>query len=77
MEKGKKYAYNECYSIVKIITISIGSEENDKIQFCPFCSDYLEEASSSMTIRREPLLNTFEEYDSSDDYYYDDDLDEE
>lgn len=74
MAKFKKYECCECYAVVKIQIVSLDNDTDKKlIQFCPLCSDYLDEWSDDIYYRdpEEPLLNSFEDYDE-----YDDDLDE-
>jgi hypothetical protein len=76
---GKKYSCAECGCSIEIKIISIESDEHTKVQFCPFCSDYLEDFSADKN-SEVPLLKDFDEYDEFDEekYYndYEDDLDE-
>jgi hypothetical protein len=75
----KKYICTECDSSIEIKVITNESEEHNKIQFCPFCGDYLDDEASE---KRDsgPLLKDFDDYDEFDEdkYYddYEDDVDE-
>lgn len=75
-KRAKKYICSECDSIVEIKIISNDSDEHTKIQFCPFCADYLDEDSNKKH-EAGPLLKDFDDYDEfDDDKYYSDDLDD-
>ncbi|MFN4975335.1 MAG: hypothetical protein ACK5GV_08830 [Bacteroidota bacterium] len=77
----KKYTCTECDSIIEIKILSNESEEHNKIQFCPFCGDYLDDESEPRKHEDRPLLKDFDDYDEFDDekYYddYEEDLDDE
>lgn len=69
----KKYTCSECYSVVEIKVISNKSEEHDKVQYCPFCGDYLDLDAVGNKDNEIPLLKDFDDYDEFDEEkYYDD-----
>lgn len=69
----KKYTCSECDSVVEIKVISNKSDEYDKVQFCPFCGDYLDLDSINDKDNEIPLLKDFDDYDEFDEEkYYDD-----
>jgi hypothetical protein len=76
----KKYTCTECDSVIEIKVISNGSEDRNKIQYCPFCADYLDDEDQNVKHEEGPLLKDFDDYDEFDEekYYddYEDDLDE-
>lgn len=75
-KSGKKYTCAECCNSIEIKIISMESDEYTKVQFCPFCSDYLEDFSENKK-EEAPLLKDFEDYDEFDDEKYYDDYEDE
>lgn len=69
----KKYTCTECDSVIEIKVISNDSDEHNKVQFCPFCADYLDDETENKKHEEGPLLKDFDDYDEFDDEkYYDD-----